>query len=143
LITFEDVDCIFDKNPSEVERLKAVLHDVILDKVDLSQLLLRKTTSVLFQPKRGAVPVSTSIHFEDEFSKRCSIMEIVSQDAFGLLYRISSVISRHGCNIEVVLINTEGHRALDVFYLTNDGVKLTPEIERQLAEDLMSELGNN
>jgi [protein-PII] uridylyltransferase len=123
-----------------VERLKSVLSDVILDRVDLSQLLLRKTTSVLFQPKRGAIPVSTSIHFEDEFSKRCSIMEIVSQDAFGLLYRISSVISRHGCNIEVVLINTEGHRALDVFYLTKESKKLTPEIEMQLAKDMLEEL---
>jgi len=69
-------------------------------------------------------------------------MEIVSQDAFGLLYRISSVISRHNCNIEVVLINTEGHRALDVFYLTREGRKLNPELERQLSVDLLSELGS-
>jgi [protein-PII] uridylyltransferase len=143
LITFEDVDHIFDKNPSEVERLTAVLRDVILDKEDLRQLMLRKTSSILFQPKRGAVPVVTSIHFEDEFSRRCSIMEIVSQDAFGLLYRISSVISRHNCNIEVVLINTEGHRALDVFYLTREGKKLSPELERQLAQDLLSDLGSS
>ena len=140
LIAFEDVDETFGKNPSEGERLAQVLDDVILGRIDLDQLLLRKTTSILFQPNRGAVQVPTSIHFEDEFSRRCSIMEIVTQDAFGLLYRISSVISRHGCNIEVVLINTEGHRALDVFYLTQGGHKLAADIEKQLQQDLLMEL---
>ena len=52
---------------------------------DLTELLLRKTSSVVFQPKRGAAAINTSIHFEDEFSRRCSIMEISTQDGFGLL----------------------------------------------------------
>lgn len=140
LITFEDEEQMFEKNPTEVERLTQVLTDVILGKIDLDQLLLRKTTSIVFQPIRGAGPVPTSIDFEDEFSRRCSIMEIMTQDAFGLLHRIASVISRHGCNIEVVLINTEGHRALDVFYLTREGVKLSAELELNLKEDLLAEL---
>jgi len=141
LITFEDEDRMFEKNPSEVERFAHVLNDAILEKIDLDQLLLRKTTSIVFQTRRGAIAVATTIHFEDEFSRRCSIMEIVSQDAFGLLHRISSVISRHGCNIEVALINTEGCRALDVFYLTFGGRKLSSELEAELQKDLLAELG--
>ena len=42
-----------------------------------------------------------------------------------MLYRIASGISAAGCNIEVVLIDTEAHRAIDVFYITKDGRKLT------------------
>src|SRR5262249_41929908 len=114
LITFEDLEKTLEKNPSEIERLEQVLNDVILGKIDLEQLLLRKSTSILFQAGRSPISVPTSIHFEDEFSRRCSIMEIETQDAFGLLYRIARVISRHGHNIEVVMINTEGHRVLDV-----------------------------
>jgi [protein-PII] uridylyltransferase len=140
LITFEDVSHTFEKNPSEVERFEHVLHDVIVGKADLEQLLLRKSTSIVFQQNRGITPVATAIHFEDEFSRRCSILEIVTQDAFGLLYRISSVISRHGHNIEVVLINTEGHRALDVFYLTHDGHKLTTDMEGSLRQDLQEDV---
>jgi [protein-PII] uridylyltransferase len=139
LITFEDVENTFEKNPSEIDRLEQVLTDVIVGKVDLEQLLLRKSTSILFQPNRGIAPIPTTIHFEDEFSRRCSILEIEAEDAFGLLYRISRVISRHGCNIEVVLINTEGHRALDVFYLTREGHKLTGEMENTLRQDLVAE----
>ena len=70
-------------------------------------------------------------------------MEIATQDAFGLLYQISSVISRHGCNIEVVLIGTEGQRALDVFYLTRDGQKLSAELEQVLQADLLAELSRD
>ena len=143
LFTFEDVQDTLTKNPSELERLKQVLNDVIIGTIDLEQLLLRKSTSVVFQQSRGMAPMPTTIHFEDEFSRRCSIMEIATQDAFGLLYRISTVISRHGHNIEVVLINTEGHRALDVFYLTHNGQKLTQQMEHSLAEDLRTLIGDS
>ena len=63
-------------------------------------------------------------------------MEIVAPDAFGLLYRIGSVISSHDCNIEVALITTEGHRAIDVFYLTHQGQKVSPELEKKIQHDL-------
>lgn len=138
LIAFEDPDRYFEKNPSEVEHFEKILSGVISGAVQLKTLLRGKFTSIIFQQKRGQVP--SSIHFDDDFSERCSIMEIVTQDAFGLLYRIASVISSHGCNIEVALITTEGHRAIDVFYITRDGGKLPPELERQLERDLTAVL---
>ena len=63
-------------------------------------------------------------------------MEIVAQDVFGLPYRMASVISGHGCNIEVARITTEGHRAIDVFYITRQGQKRSRELESQLEQDL-------
>ena len=138
LIAFEDSDRYFEKNPSEIDRFEKVLTDVINGTVELNALLRGKFASVVFQQKKGRVP--TTIHFENDFSKRCSIMEILTQDAFGLLYRIASVISSHGCNIEVALITTEGHRAIDVFYLTREGSKLSAELEDQLQRDLVAEL---
>ena len=58
--------------------------------MELNALLERKFKSVVFKQKKG-LSVPTTIHFDHEFSKRCTIMEIVAQDAFGLLYRIASV----------------------------------------------------
>ena len=53
-----------------------------------------------------------------------------AEDPPGLLYTIASAISADGCNIEVVLIDTQAHRAIDVFYITKGGRKLTqPESE--------------
>jgi [protein-PII] uridylyltransferase len=131
LISFEDPDRYFEKNPTEVDQFARVLGDVIHGTAELNALLERKFKSVVYRQKKG-LTVPTAIHFDDEFSKRCTIMEIVAQDAFGLLYRIASVIASHGCNIEVALITTEGHRALDVFYITRQGKKLESDVEEQL-----------
>jgi [protein-PII] uridylyltransferase len=49
---------------------------------------------------------------------------------------MASAISSHGANIEVVLIDTEAHKAIDVFYVTSGGKKLTPEKQTDLAEAL-------
>ena len=116
-----------------------LLNYVIGGTVQLSVLLERKFKSVVFKQKKG-LSVPMAIHFDDEFSKRCTIMEIVAQDAFGFLYRVASVIAAHGCNIEVALIFTEGHRAIDVIYMTREGKKLSPEIERDLERDLTAAL---
>ena len=60
----------------------------------------------------------------------------MAQDAWGLLYRISRVISRHECDIELVLVSTEGSRAIDVFHLTKAGNKLGGEDAETLRRDL-------
>src|SRR5262252_7169809 len=81
LISFDDPDQYFEKNPTEAEHFAEVLNDVIGGKVELNALLERKFKSVVFRQKKG-LSVPTAIHFDDEFSKRCTIMEIVAQDAF-------------------------------------------------------------
>jgi [protein-PII] uridylyltransferase len=134
LIAFEDSHGNFAKNPTEIERMTKVLNDVVNDTVALDKLLRGKMTSVLFRNRKGLA--ATSIHFDNEFSSRCTIMEISAQDAFGLLYQIATVISKHGCNIEVALIATEGPRAIDVFYLTRNGRKLEPELQAEIQQDL-------
>ena len=55
------------------------------------------------------------------------LVEIVAEDRPGLLYDVASAISSNGGNIEVVLIDTQAHKAIDVFYVTADGAKLTAE----------------
>jgi [protein-PII] uridylyltransferase len=136
LISFEDASHYFEKNPSEIDHFSKILSDVIDGNIELNTLLDRKFKSVVFKKKKG-LTVPTSIHFDREFSKRCSIMEIAAPDAFGLLYRIASILANRSCNIEVALIATEGHRAIDVFYITNRGQKLSPELEKAVEQDLL------
>jgi UTP:GlnB (protein PII) uridylyltransferase len=59
-----------------------------------------------------------------------------------LLYRISRVISEQGCNIDWVLISTEGHKAIDVFHITKGPAKLTDAEQLALKADLEEMLGD-
>ena len=58
----------------------------------------------------------------------------------GLLYRISRVISQHGCDVDLVLIATEGEKAIDVFHITKGGSKLTEAEQQALTADLQRTL---
>jgi [protein-PII] uridylyltransferase len=62
----------------------------------------------------------------------------VSEDRPGLLYDLANAISLAGCNIEVVMIDTEAHKALDVFYLTYQGKKLHDELQTDLKSELLT-----
>ena len=50
-------------------------------------------------------------------------------------------MSSAGVNIEVVLIDTEAHKAIDVFYVTSGGTKLSEERQERLRENLLTVCG--
>jgi [protein-PII] uridylyltransferase len=52
------------------------------------------------------------------------------------LYDLATAITSNGGNIEVVLIDTQAHKAIDVFYVTLDGAKLTAEVQETIGEAL-------
>jgi [protein-PII] uridylyltransferase len=119
----------------EKTRFQELLDKSILDEISVEKLLQGKEKSVLF--RRSGPGFEPSIYFEDEQSDRFTILEIVAPDALGLLYRISREISYLGCDIKLALISTEGEKAVDVFYLCQEGSKLSTHLKKDLSNRIV------
>ncbi|HMD83230.1 MAG TPA: ACT domain-containing protein [Terriglobia bacterium] len=129
--TFVDLHRTLELNPSERDRFKQNLIDVLTRKLELRGLLSGRTQAeAASQPK---VEVATRVRFDNQSSSHSTLLELVAQDRPGLLFDVSSVLADQGCNIEVALIDTEGQRAIDVFYLTRRGAKLDPQTQEAVA----------
>jgi [protein-PII] uridylyltransferase len=129
---FADPVRTLELNPTEVDRLRETLTRCVLGKTDVKQLLKKRPR----YPASGRI--KTSVSFNNDVSATATLIEIVAEDRPGLLYDLTSAISRTGCNIEVVLIDTEAHKALDVFYVTSGGKKLSSDIEGMLRANLLA-----
>jgi [protein-PII] uridylyltransferase len=113
---FADPTRTLELNPSEVDRLRTTAERVALGKLDVRELLRNRPKP---KPPSRKVRVPTAIRFDDEASATATLVEIVAEDRPGLLYDLASAISFSGGNIEVVLIDTQAHRAIDLFYPKN------------------------
>jgi [protein-PII] uridylyltransferase len=135
IFEFSDDEGAFGQTPGASQQLERLLQDVVAGRQDIAVLLREKQSGPLYgrEPRRIA-PV---VRFDAAHSQSHTILEIVAQDAPGLLHRISRVISQHGCSVDLVLIATEGDNAIDVFHLTAGGAKLAEGTQLALAEDLV------
>ena len=130
---FADPQRTLELNPPEVERLQDLIRRVALGKTDGQRLL--RSRGVPDQKKRAVPP---QVHFDSDACETATLVEIVAEDRPGLLYNLATVFSSTACNIDVVLIDTKGHRAIDVFYVAHDGHKLTPELQAMLKDKLLA-----
>jgi [protein-PII] uridylyltransferase len=119
---FCDKEKFLELNTGGEDQLTGVLEDVVKGKTDLAARLKGREEGIFRRRLPGFQPV---IHCDNESSKRYTIVEIVAENALGLLYHISRAMSESGCDVDLVLIATEGRRAIDVFHLTHDGNKLS------------------
>ena len=135
---FSDLHRTLELNPSEVDRFQKSLAEVLGGKSPLEPLLHSRESAGRSRPPK--VAVSTQISFDEAASAHSTLLEVVAQDRAGLLYDMGSALARLDCNIEVALIDTEGQKAIDVFYLTSQGNKLDMRKQGVLREVLQGTL---
>jgi [protein-PII] uridylyltransferase len=138
---FKDRFRTLDLNPSEHERLKKSVAEVVRGDRSLEQLIRARSGFKRSTPVR--VQVKTRIIFDDESSANSTLLEVVAQDRPGLLYRLAETLAEMKCNIDIALIDTEGEMALDVFYLTSGGRKLTLGVQESIRSALMGQLNSS
>jgi [protein-PII] uridylyltransferase len=131
--TFADPNRTLELNPSEIDRLKAMLERVLLGKIEVAPLLQNRPKQ---QPPSKTARLEPSLAVDSESSSAATLIHVVTEDRPGLLYDLTSAMSSEGFNIEVVLIDTEAHKAVDVFYITSEKGKLDAEQEQRLQQRL-------
>jgi [protein-PII] uridylyltransferase len=138
IFQFTDEERFLELNEGGAARLLDVLQAVVSGRTDVSQRLQARASSILHSSRiRRFPPV---IHADNQSSHRYTILDIIADNEIGLLHRISGVISRHGCEVDLVLISTEGARAIDVFHITADRKKLSEDALAALTDDLQRTL---
>jgi [protein-PII] uridylyltransferase len=135
---FTDRFRTLELNLPEWERFKSSIHDVLTGQADLEKMLRdRMHSGKATAPK---VEIEPRVEIDDGCSAQSTLVEVIGQDRPGFLHRISSIFSRENCNIEIAIIETEGQTAIDVFYLTTNGAKLTAEHQERVCRALTAEL---
>ncbi len=135
---FTDRFRTLELNLSEWDRFKQSIAAVLAGEADLDKMLRDRQRGE--KSVRVKVVVETRIDFDDECSSTSTLLQVIAQDRPRLLHRISSCLSAQKCNIEIALIDTEGQMAIDAFYLTSGGKKLTVERQKKVQKALVDEL---
>src|SRR5208282_3312744 len=135
---FTDRFRTLELNLSEWQRFKQSIAAVLAGEADLDRMLRDRQRGE--KHAKVKVMVETRIDFDDLCSSTSTLLQVIAQDRPRLLHRISSCLSRQECNIEIALIDTEGQMAIDAFYLTSGGKKLTGEMQRKVEKALGDEL---
>ncbi len=107
---------------------------VVRGSIEVTDLLKRRRTARL--PSSGA-KIQPHVRFNNDASDTSTLIDFVGEDRPGLLYDLASAMSTQGCNIEVVMIDTEAHKAIDVFYVTKNYVKLDDATQAALQSEIL------
>jgi [protein-PII] uridylyltransferase len=137
---FSDEEGFLRLNAGATSEITRMLENAVAGSVDVPTLLRGKERSLVYKPRRQTSPV---IRFDTEHSRKYTVIELVADDAPGLLHRVSRAISGRGCDVDLVLIATEGKKAIDVLHITRDGKKLTESEQISLKDDLERMLEDN
>lgn len=133
LLRFADPMRTLEMNPDEIGRLQWTIECVVRGAIQVPDLL--KSRRPATHMAVGTM-VQPSVRFNNDASDSATLIEFVGEDRPGLLFDLASALTAAECNIELVLVDTEAHRARDVFYVTRNNYKLDESTQIELQTNL-------
>jgi [protein-PII] uridylyltransferase len=135
---FTDGERFLALNPGASDAVLHAIEDVVAGRSTAADRLRGRRAGL--QRRRPGAIVAPIVHVDGGASRKYTVLEIIAPDELGLLHRVSRAIAMQGCAIDLVLIATEGEKAIDVFHITKDAAKLTADDERALTLALQDTL---
>lgn len=133
IFEFTDGEGFLRQNASARDEIARVLRGAVAGSIDVAALLRGRRRSIVYRRRRE---VGTHVHLDNTHSQKYTVLEIVTDDAPGLLHRVSRTVSDQGCDVDLVLISTEGRKAVDVLHVIRHGRKLDEPAQAQLERAL-------
>jgi [protein-PII] uridylyltransferase len=126
--TFADPSRTLELNPGEISQVSRTVVKAIKGELGVDQLLARRP-----RVKPDAYTLAAArANFDNEASPTATLIQFTTQDRPGLLYDVAALISKRSVDIEVVLVDTEAKKAIDVFYVQKNGQKLSDAEAQEL-----------
>ena len=130
---FADAERFLALNPGAREAVMHAIEDVVAERSTAADRLRGRESGVRRRPAGRVAPI---VRADGAVSRKYTVVEVIAADAPGLLHNLSRAISAQGCDIDLVLIATEGEKAIDIFHVTRAGAKLAAADERALTVHL-------
>lgn len=127
-----------DVSPDASLQLARTLRKVAEDRVEVKDLL--QAREPVFRAA-ARIWIKPRVSIDNQTSQRATVIHVTAQDRIGLLYDLARTISSGGYDIEVVLIDTQGRKAMDVFYATGPDGKLAPMEGERLRDEMLAACG--
>jgi [protein-PII] uridylyltransferase len=123
---------------SKLKEVEEDLSKILRGEAKLETIMGKMKPSIL--DKKAKPEVSTRIRIDNEVSDAYTVIEVHTQDMLGLLYTITSTLTRLGLYIHISKIYTKGGEASDIFYVRDIfGQKiLSDERLKEIADTIYS-----
>jgi [protein-PII] uridylyltransferase len=109
--------------PERWEAAKADLVRVLTGETAVESILEKRRAHRVFH--RPLPSVQTKVSVDNRASQHFTVIDVRAEDRIGLLYVIASQLTALGLEVAVAKVATEAHRAIDSFYVTAGGAKLS------------------
>ncbi len=120
----------------QADALKGVIENVLSGAKSVEDYI-EESKRRIFTLLHPPVPIPTNIEFDNEASRRFTVLDIMTGDRTGLLYDIAHALTDRGVDIISARVVTDARRVRDSFYIALSGEKITDtDLQAEIEEAL-------